>query len=369
METVADDLPYWLALLRGPGVGPARFRRFLEHIDSPRVLFDPDRESPLHDTLPEPLRTYVTAPDWGQVERDLRWLQEVGASALTLRDARYPALLRQIAAPPPVLFVRGNVEALSRPQLAVVGSRHPTPSGRQTAHAFAAHLGAAGLAITSGLARGVDAAAHEGALAAGVATLAVAGTGLDRVYPACHRDLAERIAEHGALLSEFPPGTPPTAANFPRRNRVISGLCLGTLVVEAAPHSGSLITARLAAEQGREVFAIPGSIHNPLARGCHALLRQGAKLVETATDVLEELGPLYEFQQQEQGPNTAKWPLDEAHYVVYEALGFEPSSVDAVVARSGLTAEAVCSMLLVLELHGFAVSTVSGHYCRAAERT
>ncbi len=229
---------------------------------------------------------------------------------ITLHDARYPTLLREIDDAPPMLFIQGDPTILNLPQIAIVGSRNPSASGRQTATDFAHFLASAGLAITSGLADGIDGAAHQGALETKNSTLAVTGTGLDRVYPAKHRELAHRIAEQGALISELPPGTPPIPANFPRRNRIISGLSLGTLVVEAAQKSGSLITARLATEQGREVFAIPGSIHNPLARGCHALIRQGAKLVETAGDILEELAPLLGTAYQ---PNTPIPKPDRAH--------------------------------------------------------
>ena len=211
----------------------------------------------------------------------MEWLSQPGNHVVHFQDAAYPALLKQIADPPPLLFVRGDRDYLAQPQLAIVGSRNPTHTGRALAREFAAHLASFGLTITSGLASGIDGAAHQGAIEAGGTTLAVTGTGLDRVYPARHRDLAHRVAENGALVTEFPPGTAPLAANFPRRNRLISGLSLGTLVVEAALRSGSLITARSALEQGREVFAIPGSIHNPLARGCHALIRDGAKLVES----------------------------------------------------------------------------------------
>jgi len=211
---------------------------------------------------------------------------------LTLHDPAYPALLKEIADPPPLLFVRGDPAVLSRPQLGIVGSRNPTPGGRSLAEDFARSLSRCGLVVTSGMALGIDAAGHRGALRGGGTTLAVAGTGPDRIYPARHRDLARAIVEQGAIISEFAPGTPALPSNFPRRNRIISGLSLGVLVVEAACRSGSLITARLAAEQGREVFALPGSIHNPLARGCHHLIRQGAKLVEDIEDIVEELGPL-----------------------------------------------------------------------------
>jgi DNA processing protein len=257
-------------------------------------------------------------------------------------------------------------------QLAIVGSRNPTPSGQQTAMDFARFLARAGLVISSGLAAGIDGAAHRGALQTDTPTLAVTGTGLDRVYPARHRDLAHRIAEQGALVSELPPGTPPLPANFPRRNRIISGLSIGTLVVEAAQKSGSLITARLATEQGREVFAIPGSIHNPLARGCHALIRQGAKLVETAEDILEELGPLLGSlvaagtqAADPVEPAPRKW--DQEYQQLMAALDFDPAPVDLLIQRSGLTADAVSSMLLLLELEGFVSAAAGGRYCRTGK--
>lgn len=254
----------------------------------------------------------------------------------------------------------------------MVGSRNPSMSGSETAREFAYHLAASGLSITSGLAIGIDGASHAGALDANGITIAVTGTGLDRVYPASQHDLAHRIAEHGALVSEFPPQTPVRPGNFPRRNRIISGLCLGTLVVEAARQSGSLITARLATEQGREVFAIPGSIHNPLARGCHTLIRQGAKLVETANDVLEELAPL--LRDLQPGPETCnkghavqQHELDQEYQLLLKCMGFDPAPIDLLIERSGLTAEVVSSMLILLELEGHVSSAPGGIYCRTGK--
>jgi DNA processing protein len=248
----------------------------------------------------------------------------------------------------------------------MVGSRNPTQPGQRTARAFAGFLSAAGLTITSGLALGIDAASHEGALAADGLTIAVLGTGIDNIYPRQHRALAARIAARGALVSEYPPGCPPLKANFPRRNRIISALCLGTLVVEAARHSGSLITARLAAEQGREVFAVPGSIHNPLARGCHALIRNGAKLVESADDILSEL----KFSARKQcliggmrGRGAAS-SLDKDHKILLDALGFEPASLDTLVERTGLPSQSVASMLLFLELEDVVGLHSGGRYLR-----
>jgi DNA processing protein len=285
---------------------------------------------------------------------------------VTWADPDYPPLLRQIPDPPLALYVIGDRAAPGRPQLAIVGSRNPTPAGRENARAFARHLAGAGLAITSGLALGIDGAAHRGALeAGGGTTLAVVATGLDRVYPARHRELAHEIARAGALVSEFPLGVPPLPENFPIRNRVISGMALGVLVVEAAPGSGSLITARLATDQGREVFAIPGSIHSPLSRGCHALIRQGAKLVETANDILEELGVLAQAAADSAvAPLPADLPAPMAQLLGH--LGHDPANVDQLVERSGLTTEAVSSMLLQLELQGLVEAGAGGTFQRIA---
>ena len=262
--------------------------------------------------------------------------------------------------------MRGNPEVLGMPQLAIMGSRNPSPGGRHVAHEIARQLVMAGLAITSCLALGIDAASHEGALDSGT-TIAVAGTGLDRIYPARHRDLAHRIVDRGAIVSEFPLSTAPVAHNFPRRNRIISGLSLGTLVVEAAVKSGSLITARMATEQGREVFAMPGSIHNPLSRGCHELIRQVAKLVENVTDILEELGPLASWViEAVNGKSEACRKCDQGESTqnpVIENMGYEPISIDTLVERCGLTPESVSSMLLTLELQGRVTST-GGLYSR-----
>ncbi len=361
----------WLILGRAPGIGPLTFGRLLERYGSPAaVLAAPDRE--LRELgVKAPGLAYLAGPDPSGIEGDLRWLEQPGASLLTLGDPRYPPLLAELNDPPPLLFVLGDAELLSQPQLAVVGSRNPTPSGLQNAQAFARELADCGLVITSGLAIGIDAAAHEGALAAGQ-TLAVLGTGPDRVYPASQRDLAHRIASGGALVSEFPPGVGARAEHFPRRNRLISGLSLGTLVVEATPQSGSLITARLAAEQGREVFAIPGSIHNPLARGCHALIRQGAKLVESAQDILEELAPLIGNRPAPTPTDltpsgrarSEDEPLDEAYRLLLGHIGHDPMAPDELIARSGLSPQQVAAMLLILELRGQILPCPGGRYCR-----
>ena len=275
---------------------------------------------------------------------------------------------------PPALFVEGDPNLLSRPQVAIVGSRAASAAGRETAFDFAARLAAQGFAITSGLAAGIDAAAHRGALAAGGVTIAVCGTGLDRVYPAEHSQLAASIAASGALVSEFPTGTPPRSQNFPRRNRLMSGLARGVLVIEAAARSGSLITARLAGEQGREVMAVPGSIHNALARGCHRLIKDGAALVETVDDVLAALGvsglagaPICASE----ACNGAKFPngaLDSDAEMLLNALGFEPADLDRLVERTGMAARSVISKLQLLELEGRVESLAGGRYSRTSPR-
>jgi len=363
------EIAAWLAVLRVPGIGPATFFKLLEKVGDPEaILANPD-------AIPKvsaPIRAALCSPDWAAVEQDLKWAAQPGRHILIFTAEHYPPLLRQIPDPPPILYVHGDPTLLALPQLAVVGSRNPTTGGRDNAFEFSKHLASVGLVITSGLALGVDGAAHRGALAAGGKTLAVTGTGLDRVYPARHKDLAHEIIDKGgALLCEFPVGTPALSQNFPRRNRIISGLSLGTLVVEAARQSGSLITARLAGDQGREVFAIPGSIHNPLAKGCHALIRQGGKLVETAEDVLEELR--FQFVPKVAAAMavdrvTSDFELDVESRALLETLGYEPMSVDALIERCGLTAETVSSMLLVLELHSYVESLPGGRYSRVDKR-
>lgn len=319
----------------------------------------------------------------------MSWLNKPDNRLLTYIDKDYPSLLREIAQAPPLLFIHGDAAILSEPQMAIVGTRQPTTAGQQLAGDFAAHLAEVGVVITSGLALGIDAAAHRGALTvAGGRTVAVMATGLDRVYPSRNRDLAHTIAaQGGALVSEFPPGTTALAEHFPRRNRIISGLSLGTLVVEAALKSGSLITARLAAEQGREVFAIPGSVHNPVSKGCHSLIKQGAKLVETAADILEELGPLAAVVIEQKSKTTDRQAFTgSAHKMTADAadpgveqtqksvdlgpeyqqlldyLGTQPVAIDTLVERSGLTVESVSSMLLILELQGIVATLRGGLY-------
>ncbi|WP_446810309.1 DNA-processing protein DprA [Methylomonas sp. 2BW1-5-20] len=360
--SLKPQLKYWLAMLRCPGVGPQAIQRLLEHFE-PAEVFSASRASLNGLGFSEKLIDALQKPDWQKVEEDMAWLAQAGNHALTFDDLDYPAQLREINNPPPLLFVKGNPALLLEPQLAMVGSRNPSPVGVSTAIQFAEALAQAGFTVTSGLALGIDAASHQGALNVNGRTIAVAGTGLDRVYPACHKQLATQIAEHGALVSEFPPGTNAKANHFPRRNRIISGLCVGLLVVEAAQQSGSLITARLALEQNREVFAIPGSIHNPLARGCNALIRQGAKLVETAQDIFEELGH-YNQQYMRAESEMVQTSLDLEQQNLLKLIPYSPTTVDTLVQESGWTVEEISSMLLVLELQGFISGLAGGGYLR-----
>jgi DNA processing protein len=339
----------------------------LARFDDVEAALEADARTLLGLGIPAAAIDALRRPNEAALDTLLVWGQQQGTTILTLDDPAYPPHLAQIPDAPGVLFVRGDPSALSDPQLAIVGSRNPTPQGSETTRGLAAFLAGCGLTITSGLALGVDGAAHRGALEAG-RTIAVLGTGLDRVYPAAHRDLARRIAEAGALVSELPPDSPARAEHFPRRNRIISGLSLGTLVTEAALGSGSLITARLALEQGREVFAVPGSIHNPLARGCHALIRDGARLVESGQDILVELAPALESALAAAGKGTVQtsdgMPAgpepDADHQRLLAAMGHDPVAVDDLIRRTGLPADSVASMLLLLELQGRVSSYAGG---------
>lgn len=345
-----------------PGLGGRTFLKLLATHTPEQILSESGAALSALGLRPQVVEA-VRKPDWFGVEHDLQWLDHTGHLALTLTGAGYPPQLREIADPPPVLFVRGNPDLLAQPQIAIVGSRNPSTLGVETAIDFARSLAEHGFVITSGLALGIDAAGHRGALKANGHTVAVAGTGLDRVYPARHKDLATEIVRTGAMISEFPPGTVAKASHFPRRNRIISGLSLGLLVVEAARQSGSLITARLALEQNREVFAIPGSIHNPLARGCNALIREGAKLVETSSDILEELGQ-YNQQDETSIPIYPQSELDLEQQTLLNLVMFSPTSIDKLVETTGLSVEAIASMLLVLELQGYVEATAGGYYIR-----
>jgi DNA processing protein len=350
-----DDLAYLLALWRTPDVGPVKFLRVLQEEIS----------------IKNYLEKAAINIDWKLIDNDLKWAEAPDHNILTYQDELYPARLKEISSAPPLLFVEGDVNLLSKPQIAMVGSRHPTPSGLDTAHQFAKTFAQNGWIITSGLALGIDAACHEGALEAEGKTIAVMGTGPDQIYPKRHQALARKIRENGCIISEFPTGVTPIAMNFPRRNRIISGLSQGVLVVEAAFASGSLVTAKYALEQNREVFAIPGSIHNPLARGCHALIKQGAKLVETAQDVLEELqsldfppypsfGPPVSRAKQALLPQEGK---EKIFHPFLKNIDFNLTPMDLIIERSALTAEEVSSILLLLEIEGH-VKSVPGGYQR-----
>ena len=373
MELRAEQRRRRLALAaRTPGLDAQRLQAVARADPDLELLERPDRRVLAPLGLTTAAIAWLEAPDETRIAADLRWLETSGAALLAATEAAYPELLRCSPDAPAVLYVRGNPACLLEPQLAMVGSRNPTAGGRATAREFAASFARLGLAITSGLALGIDAACHEGALAAGGITIAVLGCGLDVVYPRENAALADRVAASGALVSEFPPGTPALREHFPQRNRIIAGLAHGTLVVEAAQRSGSLITARLAGVAGRDVFALPGSIHNPLARGCHELIRQGAKLVERVEDVLAELKISLSHQllgsnaPTPPGTSSAGPVLDKAYKILLDALAFEPASVDSLIERTGLNSESIASMLLILELDGHVAPHPGGRYSRMA---
>lgn len=370
-----DELTAKLMLLRAPLTATQWFGLF-EQFGSAVAVIDAGISGWNRCSLSDRSIEVLSTATESLVELDQRWLEQPNHQLLCLGDADYPPLLQQLSDAPTGLFVSGNVQLLSMPQLAMVGSRNPTPYGREIASAFAKHLTQCGLVITSGLAGGIDAASHRGALDGTGQTIAVCGTGLDVVYPPSSVALAQEIEQRGALISEFAIGTQARKYHFPRRNRIISGLSLGTFVVEAALHSGSLITARQAGDYGREVFALPGSIHNPMAKGCHQLIRQGAKLVDSAEDILTELGPLATIAQSllHASPSTAKptdfpadsgMQLDKDYKILLDALGFESVSIDQLVMRSGLKPDAVASMLLILELEEHVTSMPGGMYLRS----
>lgn len=360
------SLKAWLALSLTRGLGGESARRLLREFGSPDAVCAASLSS-----LKSVVKAEVAAEISKGIADDafvpaLAWLEDGNNRIVTLADGDYPQALLNIPDPPLLLYVKGRLDLLNRPALAVVGSRSATPQGISNAEAFAKSLSDAGLCIISGLAHGIDAAAHRGALRGQGnnpgSSIAVVGTGLDKVYPAANRDLAHALAQQGALVSEFPLGTPPLAANFPRRNRLISGMSLGCLVVEASLQSGSLITARLALEQGRDVFAIPGSIHAPQSKGCHALLKQGAKLVETAQDILEELGGL--AVSLAPAVNSEGRDSEGQDAALLEHLGFDPVDVDTLSVRCGLTVGQLSAMLLSLELNGRICVLPGGLYQR-----
>ncbi|MFO1219091.1 MAG: DNA-processing protein DprA [Burkholderiaceae bacterium] len=359
----AGELAAWLRLLAVPSIGRVQARQVLAAFGTPQEIFeatDAERVHRVGRDLAAALSQQSLVLD-DEVAKVQAWV-EGGPSRrwITIGDALYPQSLLQTADPPLLLYLQGRAELLGARCLAIVGSRNPTAQGADNARAFAEHLGRAGLVVVSGMALGIDGAAHMGALASGAGTIAVIGTGADRIYPRRHRDLAHRIAESGLIVSEFPLGTPPLAPNFPQRNRIIAGLAVGTLVVEAALESGSLITAAQAADAGREVFAIPGSIHSPQSRGCHALIKQGAKLVETAQDVLDEIGGFASPPAQPQ----AATAQDPAADPLLETMGYEPVSLDELQARTGLATGVLSARLLELELAGALARLPGGMYQR-----
>jgi DNA processing protein len=350
------SLASWIALSRIPGLGNEGLRRLLQAFGSPEAVLDASVSSLSAHVKPALARaiTEGDGDDGSALAAVADWLDDPLNRVLTVADAEYPQSLLNIADPPLLLYVKGRLDLLNAAALAVVGSRNATTQGLRNAEAFARSTSDAGLCVVSGMAQGIDAAAHEGGLQGPGSSIAVVGTGLDKVYPASNRELAHRLAQGGTIVSEFSLGTPPLAANFPRRNRIISGMSLGCLVVEASVQSGSLITARMALEQGREVFAIPGSIHSPQSKGCHVLIKQGAKLVENAQDILEELGY--------RGPAATNRAAPE--HPLFAHLGFEALDAESLAQRSGLTIAELSAILLQLELDGHIATLPGGLYQR-----
>jgi DNA processing protein len=368
------DLLAWAALARAPGLDVATVSAALDLLGGPTAIVAASPAEGNRAAIPAVTRAFLASRAASPTATERAWLDSARHYLVPFTDPRFPHLLLSLPDCPIALYVSGSIDALADPQLAIVGSRCPTPQGRETARAFAETLSERGLGIISGLAEGIDASAHRGALQGQGITLGVLGTGLDIVYPRCNRPLFGDIEQQGALVSEFPLGTPPRRGNFPRRNRIIAALSLGTLVVEAARRSGSLITARLANTYGREVFAIPGSIHNPLSRGCHELIKAGAKLVETADDILRELNFSAFFTNDLRAPGGGfpRPPLasamDKDHKILLDALGFDPVDLDTLVVRTGFKPEAVSSMMLILELEGHVQAAPGGRYSRVAYR-
>lgn len=357
-----SNLSYWLAALYLPNTGPRTFFNWLTQFPAIENLLNANDEELKSKGFSDVHCQILKTRNEKQVEKDLAWALQEHQHIICFEDENYPALLKQIPDPPLVLFVKGCKQVLLQPQIAIVGSRRATYAGAKNAEQFAYALAKEGYAVTSGLAMGIDGASHKGALAANGITIGVAGTGLHHVYPRQHHALINNILEkNGAVVSEFPLGLGPLPANFPRRNRIISGLSLGVLVVEAALKSGSLITARQALEQGREVFAVPGSIHNQMANGCHYLIRQGAKLVETVDDIFEELGRFKkaEYQKNPAAPD----PLPPDHQTLLSQIDHEITPLDVILCRSRLTAGEVSSILLILELKGY-IQSIPGGYVR-----
>jgi DNA processing protein len=373
------ELRDWLIALRTPGLGSVGLRERLAATqgDIGEMLAHLRRHA---SSLDARAPAWIEQPDEARIAADLAWLAQPGHRLLRYTDADFPPQLETIPQPPAALFVSGDASLLLRPQVAIVGARSASIAGKANARAFARTLAMAGFVITSGLADGIDGAAHEAVLDVEQPTFAVIGTGPDLVYPRKHRDLSAHVEALGALVSEFPPGTAARTDHFPRRNRIIAGLSLGTVVVEAGLQSGSLITARLAGEQGREVFAVPGSIHNPLARGCHRLIREGARLVESASEIAQSLVPAARalgaelaqrldqssVVERRERPKTATGGRhdDPDYQRLLDALGHEPVALDELIARTGQTAAVLSSMLLMLELEGSVEGLPGGRFQR-----
>jgi DNA processing protein len=363
MTDAARDAAW--AALAAAGLAAPAVVALLRAFGTPQRALDASRAS-VEAVVGREAAQKLAARDVAREDATRAWLDAPGHRLVAWDHAEYPRLLLELADPPVVLYALGRVELLSRACVAIVGSRQATPQGIEDASAFARTFGEAGLTVVSGLAQGIDAAAHRGALATPASTIAVTGTGPDRVYPAAHRDLAHAIAERGLCVTEFAPGTPPLKGNFPRRNRLIAGLARGVLVVEAAPGSGSLITARCAVEQGRDVFAIPGSIHSPLSKGPHQLIRDGAKLVENAHDVLAELGFAAPSRRHADAGAEARAPEDPLRARVLDAMGRGPVDLDRLVTRTGLRADALAAALVHLQLDGRVAALPGGGWERLA---
>lgn len=376
---IDKELESWIKLWRVSGIGPKKFKLLLDYFDSPTAVFSSNSSHLMKAGISKKDADNILdkSIDDDRVKLDLDWLDKSDKHhIITLNDPAYPKRLKGIIDPPALLYVHGNLSVIKDPQLGIVGSRNPTQSGHNNAYEFAKHLVHTGLTITSGMALGIDGASHQGAIDGDGPTIAVIATGIDRVYPAKHRELAHKIVERGAIVSEFPLGTQPHPRYFPRRNRIISAMSYGVLVVEAALKSGSLITARLAMEQNREVFAIPGSIHNPLAKGCHQLIRQGAKLVETAEDILEEMSSIINLSDYESiSSNTKEDESDKKTQMIngdidleqselLDAMGFDPVSIDQLVVNTERDAASIAAMLLILELKNYAIGNGGGTYTR-----
>ena len=366
----ADEVCAWMALSRAPLLDVATLAAAFDRLGGISGFICAADAARLAAGIPAAACEFLRSPAGLPTAAELAWLKGSRHHLVPFTDGRYPVSLRELSRGPIALYVEGRADVLNDPQLAIVGSRNPTPTGREIAFEFAESLAACGLCIISGLAHGIDSAAHRGALAAQGITLAVLGSGVDVIYPRSNHALSREIRDRGALISEFPLGTPPRRENFPQRNRIIAALSLGTLVVEAARRSGSLITARLAGDHNRELFAVPGSIKNPLSRGCHELIRQGAKLTETAADILTELNFSAFFADPSRvsgGLNLApaiEAGMDKEHKILLDALGFDPADLDLLVVRTGFKAEAVSSMMLILELEGHVQAAPGGRYSR-----